>query len=372
MQTAVWTLFIIGLCVYILAIITDAFFITSLDQIAKKWKLPNNVAGASLMAMGSSAPELSIALFAVFRGGQHSDVGIGTIVGSAVFNILVITGASALAKPIKMTWKVALRDTVVYISCIFLLLLTFADGKISALEASLFLGFYTVYLIMLFQWNRFFPERDDPIEALQDMIEGELKAPSNWLSRIHRLTTASIGVLAGDAQKSYMRAFIVSILLIIGLSWALVESTVLFANAVHIPPVVVALTLLAAGTSAPDLISSMIVAKQDRGDMAISNAVGSNIFDILIGLGLPWLLTIGLRSTGLMGGDTTILVGTAGLWSSVLVLLGTVIILMTFLSTGRKLSRIEGFILILLYVGYCLWTWLSAPAPPAHTALLLL
>ena len=85
------------LSVFVLAIMTDKFFIPSLDEISRRLKLSDEVAGASLMAIGSSAPELAIALMALFTaGGAHSDVGIGTIVGSAVFNILVITGLSAV------------------------------------------------------------------------------------------------------------------------------------------------------------------------------------------------------------------------------------------------------------------------------------
>ena len=87
--------------------------------------------------------------------------------------------------------------------------------------------------------------------------------------------------------------------------------------------------------------------------MAIANAVGSNIFDILIGLGLPWLLAL------LFLGDTTIVIGTEGLWASALVLLGTVVLLFVFLTTNRKLSRWEGWILIGAYAVYVLWVWLQ-------------
>ncbi|MCB9639532.1 MAG: calcium/sodium antiporter [Myxococcales bacterium] len=364
MGTVVLSLTVMALSVYVLAVVTDAYFIESLDQIAKRWNLPNNVAGASLMAMGSSAPELAIAIFAVFRGGQHSDVGIGTIVGSAVFNILVITGASAVMRPIKVTWKVVLRDTVVYVSSILLLLVTFQDGKISVLEASTFLGLYVLYLFILFQWNRFFPETEDPIEAVEEAYETTPPA-EGMFGRLNQGVTKLIGLFTGDARTAYIRAFSVSILFIAGLSWLLVEYAVQFANALHIPPVIVALTILAAGTSAPDLISSMIVAKQGRGDMAVANAVGSNVFDILVGLGLPWLMTIGLRQAGVLQGGSIIAVGAAGLWTSVLILLGTVVILLIFLSTNSTLSRIEGMILILIYVGYCLWVWFSSTGSAA-------
>ncbi|MCI5158494.1 MAG: sodium:calcium antiporter, partial [Candidatus Electrothrix sp. AUS1_2] len=121
------SLLIMLFAIYILAIMTDEYFISSLDHISHLLNLPHNVAGASLMAMGSSAPELAIALTALFEGsGEHSDVGIGTIVGSAVFNILVITGASALARPAKITLSVVIRDCLVYVTSIVLLLVTFS------------------------------------------------------------------------------------------------------------------------------------------------------------------------------------------------------------------------------------------------------
>ena len=97
MGDVVLSLAAILLSVLALAVVTDKFFIPSLDEISRRLKLSDEVAGASLMAIGSSAPELAIALMALFTaGGAHSDVGIGTIVGSAVFNILVITGLSAV------------------------------------------------------------------------------------------------------------------------------------------------------------------------------------------------------------------------------------------------------------------------------------
>lgn len=346
--------------IYFLALITDEFFIESLDQIAKRLKMPNNVAGASLMAMGSSAPELAIALFALFKqGGKHSDVGIGTIVGSAVFNILVITGISAIVRTAEVTWKVVLRDCIIYVTSILLLLVTFQDGRISALEAGSFLGLYALYLFILMQWNRFFPSNDpDPIEAVEDKIAEAEAKPRLW-SRFQHLWAWLIRLLTGDPRQNYIRTFLVSIALIAGLSSILVDHAVLFSEAIGIPPVIVALTILAAGTSAPDLIASAIVAKQGRGDMAIANAIGSNIFDILIGLGLPWLLAIGLRQAGWMSGSPTIEVGIAGLWMSALILLGTVVVLFLFLARGRKLTRHEGIILLLMYVAFVAWTWMG-------------
>ncbi|MCI5128397.1 MAG: hypothetical protein D3907_07830 [Candidatus Electrothrix sp. AUS3] len=363
---ATLSLLIMLIAIYILAIMTDEYFVPSLDHISHLLNLPHNVAGASLMAVGSSAPELAIALTALFQGnGEHSDVGIGTIVGSAVFNILVITGASALARPAKITLSVVIRDCLVYVLSIGLLLITFFDGKIYPLEAFSFLLVYVAYLIILYKWNAWFPEETEEAGETGEAGTEEQSSPPpplnantedkqrSVLATLNHWTAQILGFFTGKVEQSYLRVFLVSIAIIVGLSWILVKSVIVFGDATNIPPVIVALTLLAAGTSAPDMISSVVVARQGRGDMAVANAVGSNIFDILIGLGLPWLLAMGI---GMMnGGSVFVEVGTADLLNSTLVLLGTVFILFIFLYTERTLSRIEGGILIAIYIIYVLW-----------------
>ncbi len=352
-MTILLSVTMMALSVYLLAIITDEFFIVSLDQISKRFKIPNNVAGASLMAMGSSAPELFIALLAlVIAGGSHSDVGIGTIVGSAIFNILVITGASAIARPAVITWRVVVRDVVMYIASVALLIFVFANGEIVLWEAALFLVLYVAYIVILFNWEAFEKDEiEDPVTVIREEINVE-RERSGIYFRITKWVSRIIGFFMGDPEKSYWRAFAVSIIMIAILSYFLVEYAVVFSEALHISPVIVALTLLAAGTSVPDLFASVIVAREGRGDMAVANAVGSNVFDILIGLGLPWLLVLIFQ-----GG--TIEVGTDGLLTSTFLLVGTVVLLFVFLTTKRKLSRWEGMILILVYAAYVLWVWLA-------------
>lgn len=343
---------VIGLAVYLLAIITDGFFILSLDQISQRLNIPSNVAGASLMAIGSSAPELAIALLSLLiAGGTHSDVGIATIVGSAIFNILVITGASAVARPAAITWRVVVRDVVMYTISIALLLAVFADGEVTIWEAGLFLLVYLVYILVLFNWDAFAGEDElSPIETLGEEIASE-RVRTGLYFRVTALVSRGIGLLTGDPVRSYGRTFAVSIALIVLLSYLLIEYALVFAEAINIPPVIVALTVLAAGTSIPDLFASVVVARQGRGDMAVANAVGSNVFDILIGLGLPWMLVLIFE-----GG--VIEVGTADLLSSTVLLLGTVIILFVFLTTGRLLSRLEGIVLLLIYSAYVLLVWI--------------
>lgn len=336
--------------IYLLAIVTDDFFIESLDQIAQRLKLSNDVAGASLMAMGSSAPELAIAILALFNhGGEHSDLGIGTIMGSAVFNILIIAGASAVAQPANITWRVVTRDVTMYIASIAALLATFSDGTINILEAFLFIVLYAVYIVTLMNWEAFEPgEAEDVVELMHPKREGD---PS-MIQRLNAGIGRIIGLFAGHPKENYIRTFTVSILLIAALSYVLVEYALIFSAALGIPPVIVALTILAAGTSVPDLIASIIVARQGRGEMAVANAVGSNIFDILIGLGVPWILGIAIN-----GGE--IHVGTADLWMSAIILFTTVIVLFLFLATQRRLDRWEGWFLISGYGVFVLYTILT-------------
>ena len=354
-MSAVFSLLIIIFSVYMLIIISNDYFIISLDRISHKLKLSPSVAGATLMAAGSSAPELSIALFALFtHGGVHSDVGIGTIVGSAVFNILVITGLCAVIRTAEITLGAIVRDTAFYLASIVVMLLVFIDGTITFYEPLLLIGLYGVYMLALY----FLPGdeyQEHHIPAVDCVtVPDDVKSWKTVFYRIDCYLKSVISLLSGDAHKNYIRAFTVSVLIIVLLSKLLVDNAIVFAESINLPPVIIALTILAAGTSAPDLIASIIVVRRGHGDMAISNAVGSNIFDILIGLGLPWL--IGLWFTSV----SSIRVGTAGLIESVFILIGTVLILFAFLFLNKRLARPQGIFLLLIYAGYIGWVMITS------------
>jgi len=349
MMTALLSVLIILIAVYILAVITDAFFVISLDEVAKRLDMPSDVAGASLMAVGSSAPELFIALAAVFQGGSHSEVGIGTIVGSAVFNILVITGVSALlAEKLEIKNGSVERDIIFYLGSVALLLYVFWDGNIVLWEAALLVVSYALYILILWRWGENNPEADEVIthEETHQADASLFRTVNHWIERI-------FGIIARDPHEQYLWSMLVSVLAIAGISWILVESAVVLADAIGLPPVLVSLTLLAAGTSAPDLIASVNVAREGRGAMAVANAVGSDIFDVLIGLGFPWLLML------LFFGKSVIEVGTEGLTTSIFLLSGTVMLLYIFLYTERRLSKREGWLLLLAYAAYVAYAFVS-------------
>ena len=326
---------------YFLAVICEEFFVPALDIISRKLKLSSDVAGATLMAVGSSAPEFFTALFAVFMSGGHADVGSGTIVGSAIFNILVIIGAVAAFRETKLTWQPVVRDAFFYSLTILLLLFVFWDGRVTLIESIYFVIFYIIYIFAVANWKKLLPYKDvDPVHILEEGIKK---------SRMAQISKKLFSLIIPDCEKRpsrYLSSFVISIIIIAVLSYLLVESAVGIGEIFKISPVIIALTVLAAGTSIPDLFSSIIVAKQGRGDMAVSNAVGSNIFDILFGLGFPWMLVMLIK-----GGTVT--VGTESLLSSVFLLFATVISIL-FILVVRKftIGRRAGWALIAVYFAY--------------------
>lgn len=195
-------------------------------------------------------------------------------------------------------------------------------------------------------------ESKELIDELEEGLEKEEKKKNilaHLLSYIDKVLDSIF-----PSSKYYFAVFLVSIFVIMGLSWVLVESAVAISIALNIPAVIIGLTVLAIGTSVPDFISSLIVAKQGRGGMAISNAIGSNIFNILIGLGLPWLLL-------LVFSKKIITVATENLNSSILLLFATIIATLFLLIARKwKMNRLSGMILIGTYIIYLVWAVMQA------------
>lgn len=346
-MSLVIAILLIGVAFYLLALISEEFFVPSIDRIAERLKLSHEAAGATLLAAGSSAPEFFTSLFAIL-GSSHaegSDIGAGTIVGSAIFNILVIVGASAMFKSVTLNWKPVIRDQLFYIFTILMLLWAFMDGKITLAEALSFIAMYVVYVFIVVNWRKWLKYKDVVVEMAPDVDDAH--------NKLHVLSHKVVAMVIPDPKrkpKLQTVTFILSVLSIAGLSWVLVEQVIVIAEITHINPTFLALTLLAAGTSLPDLIGSIIVAKQGRGDMAVSNAVGSNIFDILFALGLPWTIYILINSNDVK-------VSNDNLGASILLLFATVVSILFLLIVRRwKLGRYSGLALIILYAAYCVFT----------------
>ena len=332
---------------YLLARVCDEYFVGALDKLAKRLKLSDDAAGATLMAIGSSAPELFIAIIALVKPGDHASIGMATIVGSALFNILVIIGVAAIVRKAVLAWQPVIRDMIFYSLSIIMLVVAFWDGTIDLFEATLFVALYVIYVMAVISWRKILPYKDvDGVELLEKGLKKEEK--KKWWKGLMRPFDKVLDLFFPNEER-YISVFLISILIIALLSWLLVESAIVMSDILHIPAYIMALTVLAAGTSVPDLISSVIVAKQGRGGMAISNAIGSNIFDILIGLGVPWVIMLSISSGAIP-------VETSNLLSSVILLFATVIVIfMLLISRKWKIGRYTGWFLISLYIAYVFW-----------------
>lgn len=328
---------------YLLAEVSDRYFVVSLDKISHRLKMTHDMAGATLMAIGSSAPELFVSIIALVRPGDHENIGIGTIVGSALFNLLVIVGAAAIVKNSLIAWQPIIRDLLFYAIAILGLYYVLNNGKVETWEGLLLVILYGGYIYAVIKWKKWFNFKqldEDPEEEEDEEKKGwkTVFKPFDWLLSKFFPST-----------EHYMWSFGISILLIAALCWVLVESAIGVSRILDVPEVVIALTVLAVGTSVPDMISSVIVAKQGRAGMAVSNAIGSNIFDIFVGLGLPWLIKT------LVSGKA-IRFDIVGLDISVGLLFGSVLLILFFLMWKKwKLTQNLGIFLILLYIIYVIW-----------------
>lgn len=328
---------------YLLAEVSDRYFVVSLDKLSHRLNMSHDMAGATFMAIGSSAPELFVAVIALIKPGDHDAIGVGTIVGSALFNLLVIVGAAAVVKNSLIAWQPVIRDLLFYAIAILGLYYVLYNGEVKLWEAGILMAFYGVYVYAVFKWRGWFKYK----ELDEDPEEEEEEEKTGWKTIFKPLDWLLAKFF--PSAEHYMVVFGVSILLIALLCWVLVESAIGISVILDIPEVVIALTVLAVGTSVPDMVSSVIVAKQGRAGMAVSNAIGSNIFDIFIGLGLPWLVKIMII-------DQPIEFQLVGLDVSVGLLFGSVLLILFFLIWKKwRLTQNLGFTLIMLYILYVVW-----------------
>ena len=348
---------VIALTFYTMSEIVEGPFIKSLDNIAQRMKLPPSVAGATLLAFGTSAPEISTALVALFAEGASPATGIGSIVGSAIFQILVVIGFASTVRTSTLDWRPILRDSIFYALSIVLLIVFTRDDRLTLLEGAILVGSYFLYLFAMWLWARNIEEPPSPPQEPE--ASKPPTAPSSLLRRVSRIFTWPIDLIIGvipdpDEKKNWTVAVFLISLSIIGYAcYWMVFAAESLANALSVPPAIIALTILAGGSSVPELVSSAKIAREGRGDMAIANAIGSNVFDILISLGLPVLLYCSMKGdlVGLGGANVT---------SSVLLLFATLIMVVVLLAAQHfKAGKKFGVFLILIYAFYVVSAYLG-------------
>ena len=281
------------------------------SALAFKAKISPLVVGLTIVAFGTSAPELVVSLNATLKG--EGDIAIGNIIGSNIFNIGIILGVSATICPLEVKKQLLRIDIPVMLAATVLLTILFWNGTLGRTEGLFFLTGIIIYTIFSLFYSRKHGE-EGPSEELEEQ-------PKHWAAD----TLAIVGGLV----------------VLVFASRLLVDNAVSIAKELGVSEAVIGLTIVAAGTSMPELATSIVAAYKRKTDIAIGNIVGSNLFNILAIAGSCSLIhPIEAKNVN---------------YIDLLVMLGISVLLLPLVKSGQKISRTEGFVLILFYVIYMFW-----------------
>ncbi|XP_076245504.1 sodium/potassium/calcium exchanger 4 [Calliopsis andreniformis] len=382
--------FVVAIYMFLLlAIVCDDFFVPSLKRICDNMSVTEDVAGATIMAAASSSPELFINVVGTFV--TQGDLGVGTIVGSAVFNILAVPACCGLFanQVLRLEWWPVTRDAIAYTITVALLILTLRDGRIEWYEALILVIFYIFYILaMCFNRhiNKFFQRLSirrnqykniseesplisndivknadvsffDSSEEESSDIVNITKWPNSACERIWWVLTWPINfvllVTIPDCRRDSLRSwypltFTMCIVWIATTSYIVGWVITVIGDTLRIPDSIMGLTFLAAGMSVPEAVSSVIVANQGHGAMGISNSIGSNVFDVLLCLGLPWFLKATFFPK--TPKEHYVKINSQGFVYSATSLFSTLTVLYVSLVIGKfKLTRTVGIVCLITY-----------------------
>lgn len=269
------------------------------------------VVGLTVVAFGTSAPELVVSLKAAILG--NSSISLGNIIGSNIANIALIVGIASLIRPMDVHANVIRREIPIMIGVSVMLILFLIDGEIGFIDGLVFVIGLIIYLVL----NVMLALKEKNPEVDLEFEEGLKSKIGIPLSII--LMIVGLGLLVLGANL-------------------FVQSAVAIAKIFNVSDAIIGLTIVAIGTSLPELITSIVASIKKESDIAIGNVVGSNIFNILGILGITALI-IPISAVGISYVDFGIMLLTA-------------IILFPLSRTGFSISRFEGMILLLGYLGY--------------------
>lgn len=289
---------------FILLIKGADLFVDGSSSIAGILKVPSVIIGLTIVAMGTSAPEAAVSINAGLAG--NSDISLGNIVGSNIFNLLVVIGACAVIFPANADEDILKRDLWWNIGVSVLLLIAIMDGTLSRFEGLFFLAVFIFYLYLMVR------------SAMKNRME---ETPMNVMP----LGKSLLFVAGGLAAVVFGGDMVVDNASLIAKAWGMSDT-------------LVGLTIVAVGTSLPELVTSITASKKGDSGIALGNAVGSCLFNILFILGSASTLTP-IHAVPELIIDTAILI------------LVTIIILI-IAKTRKKTTRAEGLVCVILYIIY--------------------
>ncbi|RPJ35205.1 MAG: calcium/sodium antiporter [Verrucomicrobiaceae bacterium] len=282
------------------------------------------VVGLTVVAFGTSSPELAVSVMSAFKG--QADLALGNVVGSNIFNVLFILGLSALIVPLVVAQQLVRFDVPLMIGVSVLLLLLGLDGNLGRIDGLLLFSGVVAYTLFLIRQSR-----RESSAAVKAQYESEFSgnAKVGWLKNI----TLVLGGLA---------------CLMLGSKW-LVDSAVAIAQSFGVSELVIGLTIVAAGTSMPEVATSVIAAIRGERDIAVGNVVGSNIFNILCVLGLSSVVS-----------PAGIEVSAAALRFDIPVMIAVAVACLPVFFSGYQISRGNGVAFLAFYAAYLVYLIFTA------------
>ncbi len=286
---------------------------------ARHLKIPPLVIGIILIGFGTSMPELVTSINAALVGAP--DIAVGNVIGSNTANILLILGAAAMLSPISVSRAVLKRDGRI-LALLTLIFIPFAlFGLITREIGALFLAILGIYIWMTYHGGK----KDSLLDELSEEVSGTIKPlPLSLLMTLGGLTLTILGAKF------------------------LVEGAVDLARTFGISEAVIGLTIVAVGTSLPELVTSVLAARKGHSDVALGNIIGSNIFNIYGILGVTALVL-------------PVPISDQILWQDLWVMIAATASLIGLAWWKEKISRGKGMVFLAVYAGYTLWLYTGVP-----------
>lgn len=311
----------------VLLVVGAELLVRGASKIALVAGLSPLVIGLTIVAYGTSSPEMAVSIQSSLVG--QADISLGNVVGSNIFNVLAILGIASLISPLPVAQQLIRLDVPIMIGVSVLLMLFGWDGNVNRLEGIILFSGAVAYTVFLIYQSR--KEKNAAVQAEYEQEFGG--SPQNnaktWL--------INIALIVGGL-----------VLLVLGSQW-LTNSSVAIARSFGLSELVIGLTLVAAGTSLPELASSVIASIKGEQDIAVGNVVGSNIFNILAVLGL----SAAVSSTGIN-------VSPAALNFDIPFMIAVAIACLPIFFTGNRIARLEGILFLGYYVAYTIYLILKS------------
>ena len=316
----------------VLLVVGGELLLRGASKLAVSLGISPLVIGLTVVAFGTSSPELAVSLQAVLAG--QVDIAIGNVVGSNVFNVLFILGVSAAITPLVVAGQMIRQEVPVMVGVSLLLLALALDGGIARWDGLLLVALLAGYTVFVIRQSR------RETRALQEEYAGEfhIAASASWDDRLW----AQALLIAGGL-----------VLLVVGSRW-LVAAAIAVAEAAGVSELVIGLTVVAAGTSLPEVAASIGAALKGQRDIAVGNVVGSNIFNILGVLGISAAVA-----------PTALTVAPSMLRFDLLVMIAVALACLPVFFTGFTIARWEGWLFLFYYVAYTGYLVLQAQAHDA-------